>query len=153
MKDLKKINEEKLLLISKEMDQCIIKYVSEADKIIPDYNYDETRKMVDALNQKEIYLRGLLLKANATVIVPEFNMTIGACLIYLAQLEDKARTLKVLSSKQPKTRTLQFQKQVEYSEAIYDIEVAKKDYDEVKEEITKLQMAIDRINLTNLIEV
>lgn len=153
MKDLKKINEEKSLLIDKEMDQCIIKYVSEADKIIPEYNYDETRQKIDALNKREIYLRGLLLRANATVIVPEFGMTIGACLIYLAQLEEKARILKVLSCKQPKTRTLQFQKQVEYSEAIYDIEKAKKDYDNVKDEIVKLQMAIDRINLTNLIEV
>ena len=153
MKDLKKIEEEKYLLLEKEESQSIIKYVSEVDKIIPEYNYEETRGKIDELDKKEIYLRGLLQKSNATVIVPEFNMTIGDCLIYLAQLAGKARVLRRLASKEPKTRTLQYQKQVEYSEALYDISKAKADYEATQELIVKLQMAIDRINLTNLIEV
>ena len=70
-------------------------------------------------------------------------MTIGDCLIYLAQL----------ANKEPKTRTLQYQKQVEFSEALYDISKAKADYETTQALIVKLQMAIDRINLTNLIEV
>jgi len=153
MKDLKKIEEEKNLLLSKEENQSIIKYVSEADKIIPDYNYDDTRREIDELDKKEIYLRGLLQKSNATVIVPEFNMTIGDCLVYLAQLSSKARVLKYLASREPKARTLQYQRQVEFSEALYDINKAKSDYEATQALIVKLQMAIDRINLTNLIEV
>ena len=153
MKDLKKIEEEKNTILKNEMEQSVIKYVSSEDRIIPDYNYEQTRKDLDNLYKKEIYLRGLLQKANSTVIVPEFNMTIGDCLVYLAQLAEKSRILKSLANRQAKTRTLQYQKQVEYSEALYDIETAKKDYDAVQAEIVKLQMAIDRINLTNLIEV
>ena len=36
---------------------------------------------------------------------------------------------------------------------LYDINKAKLDYEAVQALIVKLQMAIDRINLTNLIEV
>lgn len=153
MKELKKIDEEKTVVLAKEREQSIIKYVSNEDKIIPAYSYAETRATLDELYNREIYLKGLLQKANATVLVPEFNMTIGDCLVYLAQLAEKARTLRTLAYKEPKSRTLQYQKQVEFSEALYDIDLAKSDYEATVELITKLQMAIDRVNLTNLIEV
>ena len=153
MKDLKKIEEEKYLILEKEREQSIIRYVSKEDKIIPAYNYAETRAKLDELYKREIYLKGLLQKANASVVVPEFDMTIGDCLVYLAQLAEKAKTLRMLSCKEPKTRTLQYQKQVEFSEALYDIAKAKEDYEATQALIVKLQMALDRVNLTNLIEV
>ena len=153
MKDLKKIEEEKAILYAIEREQSVVKYISSEDKIIPDYKYEDTRSKLDELYKKEIYLKGLLQKANATVIVPEFNLTIADCLVYLAQLAEQSRELRVLANRQAKTRTLQYQKQVEYSEALYDINKAKADYEATQNLIVKLQMAIDRINLTNLIEV
>ncbi|MBP5446156.1 MAG: hypothetical protein J6Y28_08300 [Acholeplasmatales bacterium] len=153
MKDLKQIYEEKNEILQKESSECMVSYISEEDKILTDYNYSEVRQKIDDLNKKEIYLRGLLAKSNATTIVPEFNMTIGDCLVYLAQLNEVSKRLSVLSCKRKKTRTLQYLKQVEYTEILYDVDKAKEDYEKTKQEIVKLQMAIDRVNLTNLIEV
>jgi hypothetical protein len=153
MKDLKQIQERKAVILEKERLECAVSYVSDEDKILPDYNYDEVRNQIDDLNKEEIYLKGLLAKSNATTIVPEFNMTIGDCLIYLAQLTEKAGRLNSLSNRRKKTRSLQYQKQVEFTEVLYDVDKAKVDYEKTQKEIVKLQMAIDRINLTNLIEV
>ena len=86
MKDLKKIQEQRSEILSIERRDSTISYIAGEEKIPTNYNYKETRIKIDELNKKEVYLRGLLAKANSTVIVPEFNMTIGDCLVYLAQL-------------------------------------------------------------------
>ena len=152
MKDLKKIQEERMEILSNERKNSTISYIAGEEKISTNYNYRETRDKIDELNKKEVYLRGLLSKANSTVIVPEFNMTIGDCLVYLAQLSNKANVLYSLADAKPKSRSYRL-KEVEYTETVYDVNEAKEDYEKTKDEITRLQMAIDRINLTNLIEV
>ena len=152
MKDLKKIHEEKVETLSNEKRDSTISYILGEEKIASNYNYKETREKIDELNKKEIYLKGLLAKANATVIVPEFNMTIGDCLVYLAQLTSKADTLYLLSIVKPKSRSYRL-KEVEYTETCYDVSIVKEDYQKVKDEIVRLQMALDRINLTNMIDV
>ena len=57
-----------------------------------------------------------------------------------------------LANARSKTRSYKL-KEVEYTETLYDVLEAKKDYEKTNEEIMRLQMAIDRINLTNMIEV
>ena len=152
MKDLKKIQEQRSEILSIERRDSTISYIAGEEKIPTNYNYKETRIKIDELNKKEVYLRGLLAKANSTVIVPEFNMPIGDCLVYLAQLSSKSSILYSLANARSKTRSYKL-KEVEYTETLYDVLEAKKDYEKTNEEIMRLQMAIDRINLTNMIEV
>ena len=81
-------------------------------------------------------------------------MTIGECLIYLAQLNSKKQLLSnYASQKQLKRVSSTYSNKVEYTELLYDVDKVKVELLELQRLIARLQMAIDRTNLTNLIEV
>ena len=81
-------------------------------------------------------------------------MTIGECLIYLAQLNSKKQLLSnYASQKQLKRVSSTYSNKVEYTELLYDVDKVKIELLELQRLIARLQMAIDRTNLTNLIEV
>ena len=80
-------------------------------------------------------------------------MTINDALIYLAQLKQKQVRLDGLNAKKKLSRsTSGYGDTVEYTKILYDQEPIAKELAEVTETIMLLQMAIDRTNLTNMIE-
>ena len=81
-------------------------------------------------------------------------MTIGECLIYLSSLNAKKSLLQTyVSRKQVSRISSAYNSKVEYTELLYDVKEVKLEVMELQRLIAKLQMAIDRTNLTNLIEV
>lgn len=154
MKEIKKLTALKTELLDYEARESLTTYAEGESIIESTYSYNEIRDKIDEIDEKIRHIKQLLAYANATVKVDGFDMTISEGLVYLAQLQSKLERLGRLKSRAPLTRQSSNYRNglVEYVKTNYDVEQIKKEYDLVYETIQKLQIAIDRTNLTNMIE-
>ena len=97
-------------------------------------------------------LKTILANVNATVIVEGFDMTINEALIYLAQLNEDLKRLNNLITINPLSRRSSYDGVPEFTKITFNREEVKNDYETVRNLIPKLQMAIDRTNLTHFTE-
>mgnify|MGYP000112259969 CR=1 FL=1 len=154
MKEIKILEAKKDDILSTEEEECMITYVEGEKKMKSDYNYEETRAKVEEIDTRIRRYKALLAYSNATTIVPEFNMTIGECLVYLAQLNGKRMLLQRYSSfKQVSRISSDYSDKVEFKETLFNVKKVREELDELLNLIAQLQMAIDRTNLTNQIEL
>jgi hypothetical protein len=153
IKKIKELEERKQEILLNERMNSTSAYQTEADKIETGYDFQTTRKAVAELNDEIRKLKHALNVANSTVIVDEFGMTVGECLILMAQLNNEKAELERMARAVPKSRHTVFNGTVEYIETNYDVGVCKSCLEMVKSNVIKLQLAIDRINLNNMIEV
>lgn len=154
MKEIKILEEKKTDILNLEQEECKITYLDGEKKMSSLYSYDGVRKEVDDIDSKIRRYKSLLAYSNATTKVEEFDMTIGECLIYLASLNSKKTYLTSFASKKQKSRiSSTYNNKVEYTELLYDVNKVKQEIEDLQRLIAKLQMAIDRTNLTNLIEI
>jgi len=153
IKKIKDLEEQKQEILADEQKNCTTTYQSETDMIDTGYDFGETRKAVEALNREIMGLKHMLNVSNSTVIVEEFGLTIGECLVYMAQQNNEKAVLERLSRYQSKSRTTLYNGYVEYTVTNYDVEACKGELNRVKETVRKLQLAIDRVNLNNMIEI
>ena len=154
MKEIKTLNDRKNDLINFETVNSTVTFLKDEDKTLPSYSYEEVTKELAEIDNRVLYLKDKLSYSNATTIVPEFNLTIASALTYLAILQSKKDRYYRLSLND-KLRRIGSNRdgQVEYTETLYEPSECKRIYEEIVEEINKLQMAIDRVNLTNSIEI
>ena len=153
IKKIKALEEQKREILLNEQKNCCTSYQTEADLIDTAYDFAQTRKNVRSLNKEIMELKHALNVSNSTVVVEDFGLTIGECLIYMAQLNNEKDVQEQLSHYQHKSRRSLHNGAVEYTIANYDIESCKKELNATKETIQKLQLAIDRVNLNNMIEI
>ncbi len=154
MKIVKALDEEKAALIDMEMQNSKIIYASGEKKIETGYDFDAVTKRIAEIDKEVLRLKGKLSLSNATTVVSEFDMTISEALVYLAELQsEKDRYYRL--SQEPKKRRLAISREgiVEYEETLYEPKLCAEKVKEISELISKLQMAIDRTNLTNMIEL
>jgi hypothetical protein len=152
IKKVKDLEEQKRQILTQERNTCCSTYQKEADLIDLGYDFDATRKAVAEIDKEVVRLKHALNLANATVVVPEFDMTIGECIVYMAQLNLEKRTLEGMAEKSRKTRTTTYGGMVEFTITNYDIQHCKAKLQETSDIIRKLQIAVDRVNLTNEIK-
>ncbi len=153
MKEIKILETKKEDILEAEREDCRVTYTEGEKKLPSNYDYDKTRIQVDQIDNEIRRYKALLAYSNATTIVPEFHMTIGECLIYLAQLNKKKELIAEFASyKQINRVSSSYTNKVEYIEILFDVNKVKKQLDDVQRLISQLQMAIDRTNLTNMIE-
>ena len=136
MKQIKELEAQKEALIDFEDDNCVLSYKEGEAKTVSSYDYAKTRDEIEKL-----------------VKVDGFNVTLGEALIMLAQMQNKKAQLESLSFKKQKSRSVTYNGVVEYSECVYDVEAVKAELKDLRLRISDLQIAIDRANLTNYIEV
>lgn len=153
MKKIKELETQKKMLVDNEDRYCQVSYKEGENKIAGDYDYDDTRMKIDALDDEMRAIRCALSKANCTVIVDGFDVTIGEALVMLAQKQNKKAQLESLTENKQITRNVTYNGVVEYTECVYDVKRVKEDLQVLRAEISALQMAIDRANLTNYITV
>ena len=154
MKEIKILEEKKNDILTLEQEECKITYLDGEKKMSSLYSYDTVRKEVDEIDREIRRYKSPLAYSNATTKVEEFDMTIGECLIYLASLNSKKTYLTSFASKKQKSRiSSTYNNKVEYTELLYDVNKVKQELEDLQRLIAKLQMAIDRTNLTNLIEI
>ena len=153
MKMIRELEEQKSLLLQKEDEISTVSYREDEKKIDEGYSYDSVRKSVRELDDRVRKLRSTLAKANCTVKVDKFNVTIGEALIMLAQLQHERMQVESLARRRQITRRITANGVLEFTECAYDIQKASDDAKALRDTINDLQMAIDRANLTNFVEV
>ena len=154
MKDLKEIQE----LISHHRFDTIrssfIVYTSEdRNDIESDFNYEKSLDELEYLQKEERKIKNILAYSNATTKVDGYDFTIAEGLVYLAQLSSNKAQLTRLATAEPLKRESNYRGYIEYTRANYDISKAQNDLAKINRQIAQLQMAIDRTNLTNMIDV
>lgn len=92
--------------------------------------------------------------SNVTTIVEGFDMNINEALIYLAQLKQKESHYNFLMGKNKISRSTSGfgNANIEFTKILYDQDVVREELKKVTDTIMMLQMAIDRTNLTNMID-
>ena len=153
MKKVKLLEQTKSDILAEERRINQVTYQTEKDKFDYGYSFSETRQKIDAIDADIRKYKRLLNISNATTIVDDFDMTLGECLVYMAQLNRQVYTLEELSKKESITRRSTINGVIEYTALNYDKAECQARLQWVLETITKLQVAIDRTNLTNMIEV
>ena len=153
IKYIKELESKKNVLLRQESNDCTYTYQDETSKIVPVYDYKKTRKAIDILDTKIRKLRHALAVANCTVVVDEFNVTLGEALIMLAQYQNKCQLLSSMSSRQQISQRSSYSGKMEITCCNYDVEKVVKEYEELRLVIGRLQVAIDRANLTSYVDV
>ena len=153
IKMISQLAEEKAEILSDESQNSVITYGKDEEKPESTYIFSETREAIENVNAKIRHLRHKLHHANATVKVPEFDMTIGECIIYMAQLNSEKALLERMARSEPISRDTTYRGVVEWTEICYSRNECREVLKGIVEKITALQMAIDRINLTHEIKV
>ena len=92
---------------------------------------------------------------NGSHSLPGYDgLTIDQALVYLPQLSEETRKLSDMASALPRERIESFRSMiVDYSIANYDIDEAEKAYEDVSERLTSLQLALDKANNSDPMEI
>lgn len=153
MKAIKELEEKKKKIIYIENSRSRVAFKEGENKVLTNYDYCETRKSISEFDKRIREIKHALAVSNCTATVDDFNITIGEALVYLAQLNAEYAQLNNLSSCMKLSRRITPNGVLEYTECLYDPEAVAKDLEALHSKICKLQVAIDRANLTNYIEV
>lgn len=157
---LRSLEEDKAFWVNKEMtcDTYVVAATEEA--VIPEYDYAKVAGEIEAIDAKIAMLKHAINVANATAMVSvgEEQMSIDTILIKMAQLNKRKATLDVMRKREPKTRVVPSGYRTamtvpEYQYINYDLELVKREYEKVSEQILEMQMALDLYNQTVTFEV
>ncbi len=146
MKKIKSLEDKKLRLINDENNNNSLTFVSKTDKVETGYNYTKTRNEIDQIDKTILTLRSKLSVINSTTKVQNYDLTISEALIFLAQLNAKKSQLETLPTTQ-NSRQVTYNGIIEFTECLFDVKEVKSEIESLVEQISQLQMALDRTNL------
>lgn len=121
----------------------------------PEYDFAKTQKELALLNEKIRKIKHAINMFNVTHTLPGFgDLTIDQALVYMPQLREEIRKLNDMASSLPRERIEDFRSNiVDYSIANFDIDEAVSAYEKESERLTLLQLALDKANTTETIEI
>ncbi len=153
MKAIKELEGKKSNVIYIENNRSRVAYKEGEDKGYINYDYAKTRQTIADIDGHIRKIKHALAISNCNSIVDDFGISIGEALVYLAQLNAEYQQLDSLSNYNKISRTITYNGVIEYTECLYDPDEVIKEMEALHAKICKLQVAIDRANLTNYIEV
>ena len=121
----------------------------------PEYEFEETQQQIAALENQVRMVKHAINMFNVTHAVPGFDgLTIDQALVYLPQLSNRVSKLKSMAAALPRERVVSFGSNIiDYEIANYDIAEAEQMYRSEQENLRKLQIAIDRANSDETMEI
>ena len=155
-KELKKLRSLRAMLLDKEIKTSVFHCAvgENAEELRPAYDYQATQDELDRLNDSILAIRHALNVFNATTEVE--GLTIDRILIRLPMLQEKRAKLETMAGRLERERVSYYRSTgdiIDYEVRNYDPEQVMANLAEVSEEISRLQMALDKVNMTELIEV
>lgn len=153
MKQIKELEIQKKTLLYNEDARCTVSYREGEDKLSANYDYAQTRKKIREIDKRVRSIKHALAVANCKINVDAFDVTIGEALVLLAQLRAEESQLDDLTDRNQLSRRITQNGVIEFTECVYDLETVENDLAELRKKISALQIAIDRANLTNEIEI
>lgn len=147
---LRKLNEDyDALIVNERESYTFLASVGEdVESVRPEYDYTETQKQLQEIEEKVLVVKHAINQFNVSTKVEEFDMTIDEMLVYIPQLTRKKQKLQLMKSRLPKARYQQnYAKNIiDYEYINYDLEAVKADFEKVSEELTRAQLALDKLN-------
>ncbi len=121
----------------------------------PAYSYERTRDELNEIERKIRQVKHSISLFNLTHEVEGFGMTADQLLVYIPQLKQKKSKLGRMARRLPKTRQTPSNRSniIEYEYANYDIEQVKMDYLAACDELTRAQLALEKLNTTETMEI
>lgn len=158
-KMLRSLEEDKIFWVNKEATSSTYVAAINEEPVIPEYDYAEVAATIAEIDEKIAIIKHALnlTNASAKVWVGDVEMSIDTILIKMAQLNKRKSVLDVMRKQLPKRRVVQRYggRNVvpEYEYINYDLELIKKEYENVSVKIMEMQMALDKYNQTVQFEV
>jgi len=159
-KMLKQLEEDKEFWLRKEATSCTYDAAEGEEPVIPEYDYVEVAATIAEIDRKMCVIKHAVNLSNATAKVPvgEDVLSVDCILIKMAQLNRRKATLDNMRKMQPKER---LQMRVlgsrnvapEYRYINFDLELVKKEYEQISNQIMMMQIALDKHNQTEEFEV
>lgn len=151
---LKKVTEERNMIIAQEEQTSKFNAAigEDVEAVRPEYNYSSVQFELAKYEYKIRAIKHAINVFNTTTLVGDTGMTIDEALVYIPQLTEKKRRLFVMQKRLPKQRTSVYgmgnNSVIDYTYANYDVEITKKDYVTVSDELRDIQTALDLVNST-----
>ncbi len=157
---IKKLREDKDFWRNKEINSCTYIASVEEEPVIPEYDFAEVSANITDIDEKIVKIKHAINVSNSvnTISACDREMTIDEALVRMAQLNQRKAFLDDLRKKEPQTRVYagyssRRNSAPEYEYINYDLALVKDEYDRVDREISAIQIALDRYNLTVEFEV
>lgn len=155
---LRKLNQERNNLLAQESKTATFVAALEEDesRIRPDYNYAEMQGQLLDVEARIRKVKHAVNIFNTTHTVPGFDLTIDEMLVYIPQLKARAEKLQAMQERLPRERCTDgygSNNFIEYTVANYNPEDARKDFQIVSDELSRAQLALDRINMTETMKI
>ena len=154
---LRKWNEEYTALLDQEIQsRSFVAAVGEdAESVRPAYDYAATQRELAELEQKIRALKHQINQFNVTHVVPGFDMTVDALLVYIPQLTRRKSKLAQMRGQLPKVREGSSGRSniIDYRYTNYDVAEADADYHATVDELARAQTALDLVNSTETFEI
>lgn len=116
------------------------------------YDFAENRKRVEELFSEERKIRLALHSFNVETKIEGFGFTLAEGLVRLGQLKSEIKVLTNLAKKGQYSSSTSYNGDVVIYRSSYSAEEAKKALRAAQKELSALQVAIDKTNLTSKIE-
>ena len=159
-KVLKKLKEDKEFWLDKEREGCVYIAALDEEPVIPEYDYKTVADNISEIDEKIAIIKHTINLVNVTneIAVGDKMYTIDTVLVKMAQMNKRKEFLDRLRKMQPKTRinsSMYGARKVspEYQYINFDIEVVKKEYEELDSQIATMQIELDKFNQTFEFEV
>lgn len=155
-KRIKALEEEKELVLSREVELCTYVRAVGEEMDAPAYDFLATRDEVARIDAEVLRIRHALHRFNLETVLPDSKITIDEALVLMAQLGREKQLLKDMRARLPRKRVdsnWAGSASIEYEYANYDIKQAEERYAAVAQRISDLQMEIDYANQTVQFEV
>ena len=154
---LKQLQGEYSDLVYNERLSCVFvaATVENLEEARPEYSYEALQERLEELDRQIRTIKHAINVFNTTTTVDGFGMTIDQMLVYIPQLSAMKDRLSGLTKVLPKRRldNTTGTSLVEYQYANYDVARAKADYDRVCKTLNQAQLALDRLNTTETMEI
>ncbi len=128
--------------------------------MIPDYNYAEVAAAIEEIDDRILRIKHAINLSNCTneIEVCGTKLTIDAVLVKMAQRNRRKATLDEMRKHQPKERinSGMFSNRKtapEYQYINYDLAQIQQEYEKLDEQVTNMQIALDKYNQTVEFEV
>ena len=155
---LKKLENQINDLVIKENKAAIFNAAAgeDAEALRPKYSFSETQKSIAELQKKVRKVKHAINVFNTTHELPGHpGVTIDQALVLIPQLTKQANKLHSMASALPRERVASYGRSniIDYVVANYDIAEAEKCYNEMHDELVSLQLALDKANTTETMEI
>lgn len=146
--------EELSALDNLERETCTTTYGVNETPIESDYDFLAMQVKIDSLNDKIAKFRHAVNVFNTTTMLDDLGYTIDEALVRMAMLSEKKQRLSRMKAiRELSRRSGGYHNDAELTKRNFDAADAEAEYQKTADELTKLQLALDKANMSIEFEV